>query len=85
MNNNYAIFQKKSNMNMPKFVCKPCANFGTFWSCVSFKLSPHGSVPGLFVQDPVQALVKSLHYGTLNLTTYTIKTYNIKVPSNKAT
>ena len=57
MNHNYAIFKKKSNMNVPKFVCNPCANFGTFWSCVSFKLSPQGSVSGLFFQYQVQALV----------------------------
>ena len=57
MNHIYAIFQKNSNMNVPKFACNLSANFGTFWSCVSFKLSPHGSVPGLFFQDPVQALV----------------------------
>ena len=57
MKHNYAIFQKKSNMNVPKCACNLCGNFCTFWSCVSLKLSPHVSVPGLFVQYPVQALL----------------------------
>merc|ERR1712001_650628 len=35
-----------------------CANFATFWRCVSFKLRPHGSLPGLFFHYLVQALLR---------------------------
>ena len=42
----HLIFEIFPNINKAKFVHNLCTTFGTFWSCVSFKLRQHGSGSG---------------------------------------